>query len=270
MYVLEAYSAGLPHLEPGSRLHGEALDQIRWCLNWMTKNQPSRVASCPWDYGTQWGSKLGGLPFHLYVYSRCLPELGATATVADGEMHGILGTIRREDGSSLSQLDAFTMMSLAEKIRPGAVYRPFANNHRPRWGTRPAESAPDYAAVGGVTVPKSVQASDIVGDYYVGDGLGYNIHLHLGADASYDATWTGCLGVYGTAKGTWRLESASIAFSPNEETEMMKEYLTRLDVLDYLGELIMVDPKSSGYFLDRGPSPRVCFRKDRPESKPGE
>ena len=65
MYVLEAYSAGMAHMDEGTELHEDAVKKIRWTLDWMPKNQASRAGAGVWDYSTQWGSKLGGLPFHM-------------------------------------------------------------------------------------------------------------------------------------------------------------------------------------------------------------
>ena len=123
MYVLEAYSAGMQHLEPGSKLHTEAVGRIRWCIEWMASNQASRIEKCPWDYRSQWGSKLGGLPFHMYVYARCVPEMSPLSTRADDEMRHIAVDLHPETGPALSQLAAFAMMSYAEKLSPGTIYR---------------------------------------------------------------------------------------------------------------------------------------------------
>lgn len=70
MYCLEAYSAGLPHLKPGSERHNAALKQLvnahRWILDHMRLKDDA-------DYLTHWGSKHGGLPFHLYVFAGQAP-----------------------------------------------------------------------------------------------------------------------------------------------------------------------------------------------------
>jgi len=123
MYVLEAYSAGLPHLKPGTETHKAALARIAKMLDWMSKNQQGRGAKSPWDYNSQWGSKLGGLPFHMYVYSRRLSGRQALRPAADEELRHIGAILFQTDPPDLSQLACFAMMSYAERLCPGALYR---------------------------------------------------------------------------------------------------------------------------------------------------
>jgi hypothetical protein len=123
MYVLEAYSAGLPHLKPGTPTHKAAIAQIAWTHEWMSKNQQGRAAKSPWDYNSQWGSKLGGLPFHMYVYARHVPGSEAVSAAADQELRHVSSLLFKDKEPTLSQLAAFAMMSYAEKLRPGAIYR---------------------------------------------------------------------------------------------------------------------------------------------------
>ena len=70
MYCLEAYSAGLPYLETGSPRHKAAMRQLAIAHDWMLGNMAGRSEA---DYLSQWGSKLGGLPFHLYIYAGQVP-----------------------------------------------------------------------------------------------------------------------------------------------------------------------------------------------------
>jgi len=83
MYVFEAYSAGIDYLPPGSPLEKASLAEIRRALKWMEENQVGRGAKSSWDYNKQWGSKMGGLPFHMQIYARHLPEGPAVAAAAD-------------------------------------------------------------------------------------------------------------------------------------------------------------------------------------------
>ena len=75
-----------------------------------------------WDYDSQWGSKLGGLPFHQYVWSRWLPEGKQVTAEADKEL-AYLGRLLADDPAKHYQLAAFSMMSFAERVKPGAIYR---------------------------------------------------------------------------------------------------------------------------------------------------
>jgi len=121
MYVLEAYSAGWPLLEPGSPRQKAALKQMAFCLDWMAKNQASRGVKPAWDYNSQWGSKFGGLPFHMLVYARHFPGNPAVAQAAEEELRHV-GRQLAATAPGLSQLAVFALMSYAERIRPGAIY----------------------------------------------------------------------------------------------------------------------------------------------------
>jgi len=77
----------------------------------------------------------------------------------------------------------------------------------------------------------AAESTDLPGRYYCGDHTGYNIYLNLSDTGKYDAIWEGCLGRYGTAKGTWRATGDQIALTPKKETDMMKQHLTRLIVI---------------------------------------
>ncbi|TWU44632.1 hypothetical protein Poly51_59010 [Rubripirellula tenax] len=43
----------------------------------------------------------------------------------------------------------------------------------------------------------------LVGHYYDGDGLGVNLTLNLHPDGTFQCSWTGCLGDYGSTAGKW-------------------------------------------------------------------
>jgi hypothetical protein len=123
MYVFEAFSTGMAHLDLQSALGQASVEHIRAALEWMRENQRSNNPNSPWDYTKQWGSKLGGLPFHQYVYARHLPDGAAIAAAADQELRYLASQVFAAGEPKLTQLVCFTMMSYAEKLRPGALYR---------------------------------------------------------------------------------------------------------------------------------------------------
>lgn len=123
MYVFEAFSAGIPYLDLKSPLGKASTAHIAEALKWMGENQASRVPKSPWDYNSQWGSKLGGLPFHQYIYSRHLPDGASLGATADKELEYIGRRVFEAGEPKLSQLVCFAMFSYAEKISPGAIYR---------------------------------------------------------------------------------------------------------------------------------------------------
>ena len=123
MYCLEAYSAGLPLMQPGSERYKAALAQMakaqRWILNDMGPASSGK-------YLTHWGSKRGGLPFHLYVFAGRVPGNEKLAAVADRELPIIIDKIRTAPADKQfdpAQLTDFVLMSLAEKVAPGGIYR---------------------------------------------------------------------------------------------------------------------------------------------------
>ena len=73
------------------------------------------------DYLSQWGSKLGGLPFHLYVYAGQAPGNDKLTAAGDELLRHVGGILDRVSPSA--QLAAFALMSYAERVSPGSVYR---------------------------------------------------------------------------------------------------------------------------------------------------
>jgi hypothetical protein len=123
MYVFEAYSTAAPYLEPNSQRMKGALSQWDFALDWMVKNQGSRGVPATWNYQSQWGSKLGGLPFHMYVCARNVPGHEQLKQDADKELRWIGERVSKPGDPQLSQLSVFAMMSYAEQVQPGAIYR---------------------------------------------------------------------------------------------------------------------------------------------------
>ncbi len=122
MYVLEGYSAGISHLKPGNDRYKGALAKISWYLDWIAKQQSQPPRERQWPADTGWGMKFGGLPFHQYVYSRSLPDGQKLAAAADREMESLAGIVFTKQ-PNLTQLPVFMMMSYAERLSPGAIYR---------------------------------------------------------------------------------------------------------------------------------------------------
>jgi hypothetical protein len=122
MYVLEGYSAGVSHLKPGTDRRKAALARIAWYLDWTAKQQGQPPRERQWSAAVRWGMKFGGLPFHQYVYSRVLPDGQKLAAAADREMQSMAGIVFTNQ-PQLTQLPVFMMMSYAERVSPGVVYR---------------------------------------------------------------------------------------------------------------------------------------------------
>ncbi|MEO7300154.1 MAG: hypothetical protein ABI042_16440 [Verrucomicrobiota bacterium] len=107
-------------------------------------------------------------------------------------------------------------------------------------------------------------ANAIAGNFYRGDGTGYNIYLTLMKDGKYTTEWHGCLGKYGEASGEWNLTDKQIIFSPAKEEGMMKKRrLISLETCKFKTQWIFVPTeKSDREFYDKwGVSRYSCFQK---------
>jgi hypothetical protein len=122
MYVLEAYSAGLRHLQARNELRKAALARIDSTLEWVTAQQQRPPLQRQWPANVRWGMKFGGLPFHEYVASRVLPD--GPKLIADGDREmAALGSVVFTNKIAFTQLPVFMMMSYAERLSPGDIYK---------------------------------------------------------------------------------------------------------------------------------------------------
>ncbi len=107
----------------------------------------------------------------------------------------------------------------------------------------------------------------LTGKWYRGDGLGMNISLVLSTGGSYEAVWSGCLGEYGSARGSWVVEADKtgvrhVRFSALEEKGTMAGELTDVEISENRGEPILVPLGKDRKFFDKyGPSQDSCFQK---------
>lgn len=122
MYVLECYSAGWPYIMKDSIVKNGAVGQVTWCLEWVKNQQQKPVSQREWQITSWWGAKYGGLPFHQYIYSHYFNTGWDLSADADHEMQRISDIIF-SGNLNLPQLEAFMMMSFAERLDPGSIYR---------------------------------------------------------------------------------------------------------------------------------------------------
>jgi hypothetical protein len=122
MYVMECYSAGWPYIIKDESRKADALAKISWCFNWITNEQSKPFESRQWPPTKSWGMKFGGLPFHEYIFASRLPEDGKLAAEGDAELKQ-LETIVFDGKPEVTQLSMFMLMSYAERLNPGAIYR---------------------------------------------------------------------------------------------------------------------------------------------------
>ena len=116
----------------------------------------------------------------------------------------------------------------------------------------------------GCAGPQTVSPADgaaLAGHYYRGDHTGYNIYMDLLASGKYQAEWRGCLGVYGTAHGTWALVDGRVVLSPSKETDMMKGELRELFIVQQQGQTVFVPDLHDDYYHKYGPDEYAAFHK---------
>lgn len=146
MYVMECYSAGWPYISRDAGAKDSAQAKIQWCLDWMVQQQqppitriwswslrpprqltrpapPQKIpVQGPWPLSRWWGMKLGGLPFHEYVFSRYFSD-DHLRVEGDAEMEKLSPLVFSKHKPDMTQLPCFMMMSYAERLDPGDIYR---------------------------------------------------------------------------------------------------------------------------------------------------
>jgi hypothetical protein len=120
-YVMENYSAGWPYVAK-DKTADAARAKINWCLDWIAEQESKPPADRQWSLTKGWGMKSGGLPFHQYVFSRYLPAGGKLMSNGDAELER-LTAIEFAGEPKFTQLTAFLMMSCAERLDPGGIYK---------------------------------------------------------------------------------------------------------------------------------------------------
>lgn len=121
-YVMENYCAGWPYIEKDEAIKRAALAKVNWCLDWIAEQQSKPIADRPWPPTKGWGMKFGGLPFDEYIFLHHLPAGKKLSASGDAEMQR-LASIAFAGKPTFTQLSAFLMMSYAERLDPGAIYR---------------------------------------------------------------------------------------------------------------------------------------------------
>ncbi len=146
MYVMECFSAGWPYIAQDTDVKDAAREKVDWCLNWMIQQQqapirwvwvyslrPPRLLTKPeppqkipmqgpWPLSRWWGMKFGGLPFHEYIFSRYFSDDNLCAE-GDAELERLSPLVFAKKKPDMTQLSMFMMMSCAERLDPGDIYR---------------------------------------------------------------------------------------------------------------------------------------------------
>ncbi len=122
MYFLEAYTAGWHFLIKDTERKNGAVKKVEWCLDWIKDQQMIPVKERKWPPTEWWGSKFGGLPFYEFVFSKYIPEKDDLIKEGDWELEKLTEIVLSKKLYT-SQLTMFMLLSYAERVSPGDLYR---------------------------------------------------------------------------------------------------------------------------------------------------
>ena len=126
------------------------------------------------------------------------------------------------------------------------------------------------AAFSVVALAAGYTDKDVVGRWYRGDHLGYNVLLTLAPDHTYKATWTGDEvdpktnrpGEYGSASGQWKLQGNRLLITPVKETKEIKGDISTMQVERLHGKIVLAPlrplPVPTIFHLD----PMMVFERE--------
>ncbi|MEP7016085.1 MAG: hypothetical protein ABI925_11650 [Verrucomicrobiota bacterium] len=122
----------------------------------------------------------------------------------------------------------------------------------------------------GVAIAADYTDKDVLGHWYRGDHLGYNVLLMLSRDHTYKATWTGDEvdpkakrpGEYGSASGQWKLEGDRLVVTPQKETKDTKGDVSTMRLQRQRGKIVLTPlrplPVPTIFHLD----PMMVFERE--------
>lgn len=118
-------------------------------------------------------------------------------------------------------------------------------------------------------LPAATAVDDsLVGAYYQGDGLGYNLRLSLQPNGEFSCSWTGCLGDYGSTKGIWGRSGDTVVVSAAKSDGMFLDSpLTNMRIVRLDGEPYLLQ-KPDIEFMEKHSYgdkmlPSIAFRRTR-------
>jgi len=111
---------------------------------------------------------------------------------------------------------------------------------------------------------------DVVGQWYRGDHLGYNVVLTLSPDHAYKVSWRGDEidpktnrpGEYGSASGKWKVEGDRLVITPQKETKDTKGDVSTMRLQRQRGKIVLTPlrplPVPTIFHLD----PMMVFERE--------
>ncbi len=105
----------------------DALPQIEVALKWLGENQKGRGAATRWDYLKE-ATYMSGMPYIMYLLAQKPTQHQELNAAADQELNYVAALLSNPDTPDLThlttwELTCWAMLSLAEKLEPGAVLR---------------------------------------------------------------------------------------------------------------------------------------------------
>jgi hypothetical protein len=121
-YVMEDYSAGWPYIAQDEARKKAAEAKVAWCFDWIAEQQAKSPSDRQWPPTVGWGMKFGGIPFDQYVFSSRFKDGENLKAAGDAELQRLAPFVFNGE-LKVTQLSMFMLMSYAEHLDPGAVYR---------------------------------------------------------------------------------------------------------------------------------------------------
>ena len=111
-------------------------------------------------------------------------------------------------------------------------------------------------------VHQEIKASQLLGDYDLGDGLGYNLSLSLKDGGKFECQWTGCLGVYGACSGTWSIRETGLKLLPDKANGMLKNRpMDGLRIVSFQQNYLLLQESDADWFKRNGPDTFCSFHQ---------
>jgi hypothetical protein len=109
---------------------------------------------------------------------------------------------------------------------------------------------------------EELKAGQLIGEYYVGDGLGYNLYLVLKDGGKFECTWRGCLGAYGTASGKWVIRESGLTITTQKADGILQDrQLDRLRIFSFQKNYLLLQERDLDWFKKHGPDTHCCFHQ---------
>lgn len=126
-YIFEPFSSGFSRglVRDDPALEAAAKRQVSWFAGWARNSLAVPPEDRKNTYDSHAGSKWGGIPMHISALARVIPD-EALRRAADEELARLVAFLFDGDApriAELPELAPFAMMSLAERISPGTLFR---------------------------------------------------------------------------------------------------------------------------------------------------